>query len=171
MRSLSMPIGCIALVGLMTTACGPAYAPAYSPRISVTSNGLERGGVVFSAGPFGGDVDQAVHGVPKAEDEMGRFQSQQTIGTIFTYVGLATFVVGSTMLQYADSRAAPDNHVAPAYAVGLTGLAMGVVGLFLQVSARGHLLDAVNIFNDTVATWSTPVPCPAQSSGSSIGRP
>jgi hypothetical protein len=158
-----MSLGTFALVLTGATACGTTYTPAYSGRVSMMSNGLERGGALFRGGPFGGDVDQAVQGVPRAEDEMATYQHQQTVGTIFTYTGLAAFVVGSTMLEYANSRAVPDNNVAPGYAVGLAGLAFLVTGFILQISASGHLLDAVNIFNDTVAPWPGQTPSAAPS--------
>jgi hypothetical protein len=148
------PLAGLAFVALLATACGTTYTPAYSNRISMVSGGLERGGVIFGGGPFGGDFDQAVMGVPRAEAEMATYQSEQTAGTILWWAGLFTAVTGSTMLEYANSRAVPDNNLAPGYAVGITGAVVAFVGIFVQIAARSHMLDAVNIFNDTAAPWS-----------------
>jgi len=92
-------------------------------------------------------------GVPRAEAEMATYQSEQTPDDPL----VGRFVHRGNRLHHArirqQSRRARQqprarirrrNH----------GAVVAFVGIFVQIAARSHMLDAVNIFNDTAAPWS-----------------
>lgn len=164
---------CFALLAVFATACGTTYTPAYSDRIAYVTGGSGYAPALvvrenrFRLGPFGGDVDEAVRGVPRAEAEMATFQSEQTAGTIVALAGILALPAG----ELIDLAAGPNRTVVPAYAGVITGIVAVLTGLFLQLAARDHLFDAINIYNDTVAPFPVAAPCATPRAGSPALRP
>jgi hypothetical protein len=150
-------VPCLALlvpVALGGAACSTSYAPQNSGRISVVMEGgsmaLNKNGKTYRIGPFGGTVDEAVAGNPRAESEASAYQSQQTTGTIFAFTGGALEAAGAGLLVAHATGSGTDSALGPSLGLMLGGLAAEFLALIVLSSAQPHLWDAVNIYNDGV---------------------
>jgi hypothetical protein len=154
------PVSSIAAgVLLATTGCSTHYVPQSRGRISVVTDpsmGLYKDGRTYRAGLLGGDVDEAVAGNRRASEEAAAFQTDQTIGTVFTFGGLA-FVVGGAAVLIGDLPTSNQSKALPtSLGLMLGGLVVEMVGLGFSMAAQPHLWDAVNIYNDGVDTMPRP---------------
>lgn len=150
---------------LSTAACSTHYVPQARGRLAVVmdpSMGLYKDGKTYRPGLFGGDIDEAVAGNPRAEDEATAYQNDQTVGTACTFIGLASVVAGVTVLGADFPTSNQTNGLPPSLGLMLGGLALDLIGLGFSLAAQGHLWDAVNIYNDGVSDGPRPpAPHPA----------
>jgi hypothetical protein len=147
--------GAVALLTLLaTSACSTTYVPQNTGRIAVVMDGgsyaLFKDGKVYKPGLFGGDVDEAVAGNPRAEDEMSTYQGQQTTGALCTIGGAALVLGGAAVLAAAPPQSGDSRGLTPSLAMFLGGLVVDLIGLAFTTSAQPHLWNAVNIYNDGV---------------------
>jgi hypothetical protein len=87
-------MACAALVASGSIGCATSFEPR-SPHIAIVRGQFSRGyvkdGVHYDGGPFGGEVGEAVKGVPEAERHTDAYAALSTAGsiTIFGSEGLA----------------------------------------------------------------------------------
>ncbi|HVU49071.1 MAG TPA: hypothetical protein VHL80_00190 [Polyangia bacterium] len=128
--------------------------PRQSPRVAFTMDGgaikLTRDGKSF--GIF--DGDQAVAGNAAAETEARTYRHRTTAGLILDFAGLGLLVGGSVVAQSGSSSTR--NDVGAGLALG--GLAAIAVALPLIFTGLPHLYDAVNIYNDGLASGASRPP-------------
>jgi hypothetical protein len=139
---------------LATSACATTYLPQHNGRIAVVMEGgayaLYKDGKVYKPGLFGGDVDEAVAGNPRAEDEMSTYTGQQTTGSLLTIGGAALVLGGAAVLAADPPQGGDSRGLTPSLAMFLGGLVADLVGLVFTTMAQPHLWNAVNIYNDGV---------------------
>jgi hypothetical protein len=138
---------------LAMTGCSTHYVPQARGRISVVMDpgmGLYKDGRTYKAGLFGGDVDEAVAGNPRAEEEVAAYQSDQTIGTVLSFAGLAAVLGGAAVLGADVPNSSQTNALPPSLGLMLGGVVLELVSLGFTLSAQPHLWDAINIYNDGV---------------------
>jgi hypothetical protein len=141
-------------IALAATGCSTSYAPQNSGRIAIVMDGgamqLYKNGKTYKPGLFGGNVDEAMAGNPRAEDEAETYQTYQTTGAVFSFAGLALEVGGIGVLAAGPPSPSGNNALFPALGLALGGLAAEIASLVFTVSAQPHLWDAINIYNDGV---------------------
>ena len=167
----ALTLACAALVasGSFVTGCATSFEPR-SPHIAIVRGQLSRGyvkdGVHYDGGPFGGEVGEAVKGVPEAERHTDAYAALSTAGsiTIFGSEGLA--IGASVVAATVDKSEARD-----ATQIGLIiGSAVALVtGVVLHVMAEPHLYDAANIYNADLDRRTTR-PAPRLSAPSELTR-
>ncbi len=161
MRLAPLAVTGAVLAGISASSlgCATTYTPRQSHRLSfVMSSGrvnYYRDGHEYEGGPFGGELDDAVHGVPEAEEHARTYENLSTAGFVVTLFGAAG-VVGGASLMGADYHS--NNGFTSTGDTGLAlvigGFVLEMVGLALVASAQPHLFDAINIYNDKVAEGS-----------------
>jgi hypothetical protein len=140
----------IGLLVSFTFGCSSSYVPLQSPRVAIVMEGgshaFVRDGVKYEGGLFGGDIEAAVRGNPKAEAQARTYKNLVVGGFVLTLAGEAAAVGG---LSIIGADAARNQTLSTPAAVLLGGGVVGyLVGLGLLLSAPPHLYDAVNIYND-----------------------
>jgi hypothetical protein len=162
MRMASAPVAAVAL-SFATAACSTHYVPQSNGRISVVMDpgpGFMKDGRTYHPGPFGGDIDEAVAGNAKAEEEANTYQNDQTIGFACTLAGLAAILAGGVVLGADFPTSGQANGLPPSLGLALGGIIAEVIGLGFTMSAQTHLWDAINIYNDGVSPVPRPVLVP-----------
>jgi hypothetical protein len=143
--------------------CSSSYVPATSPRLSIVMEGgrysYVRDGKKFDAGVFGGDIDEAVRGNPKAEKYARQYKNGLVTGFVLTMLGTAGLVAGLAVAA-SDAPQQPSGQPFPPTGpvIALTGAAIEIVGVIVTTAAFPHQFDAVNVYNDGVAP---PPPAPS----------
>jgi hypothetical protein len=133
--------------------CGGSYVPRPSPRLSIVQDGFGYGyyrdGKRYEGGLFGGDIVEAVHGNPQAEEYARQFKGGTVAGFVVTLVGTLG-VVGGLSLFSADAASTPPGQSVSARgpAILLGGAAVELVGILITANAAPHLFDAINVYND-----------------------
>ncbi len=152
---------------LLVAACGCAsttYVPRSDGRIAFGNDGLFKNGQLYGSG----DVDQLVAGDSRAEEEARNYRTDQTISGACSVVSVMAFV-GALVWEIA----APPKDLssaAPTLGLFVGAVVVDVVGSAFSSAARRHLFDAVNIYNDDLATghpmpaMPSPAPRPSDSS-------
>jgi Na+-driven multidrug efflux pump len=164
-----LTMACAALVASGSIGCATSFEPR-SPHIAIVRGQFSRGyvkdGVHYDGGPFGGEVGEAVKGVPEAERHTDAYAALSTAGsiTIFGSEGLA--IGASVVAATVDKGEARD-----ATQIGLIiGSAVALVtGVVLHVMAEPHLYDAANIYNADLDRRTTR-PAPRLSAPSELTR-
>jgi hypothetical protein len=153
-------LGCVAVFALGTSACAEVYTPRPSGNVVITSNGGSGYRVFKNGEDLGSEwaVGDAVAGDPKAEAQAEKASSER-VGSIITGIGGAgATVAGAILLGYDGYCSSGTSCNASS---GLTnagiGLLVGGIVLYivsgaLQGSAHTHMFNAVNIYNDDLAT-------------------
>jgi hypothetical protein len=149
---IGLGVRAVSLVSLaaFAPACSTSYMPVAGPRASIVlDNGkqaIARDGHVYPVGGFGGGLEDAVAGNPRAEEHARTFNTDLTVGFACTMLSLAGFLGGSTL----TTLDATENRQVSAPGLGLigAGLVLYVVGLAYLASAPPHFYDAINIYND-----------------------
>jgi hypothetical protein len=178
-RMWRMKKASLLLVGasvLGSMGCAEVYVPRPSGSVVVTSNG-GNGYRVFKNGEDMGSewaVADAVAGNPRAEAQADKATSER-IGSIVSSIGGSVALGVGAALFADDASDNANNFPTPKgeAAIGLLvgGLVLYIVGGALQGSAHTHMFNAVNIYNDDLATRpvlirplpeSTLVPRPGQ---------
>jgi hypothetical protein len=138
----------VAAFVLATVGCATSHVPQQSPRVVFTMDGgavkLTRDGKSF--GIF--EADQAVAGNAEAEAEARTYRHRTTAGLIADFAGLGLIIGGSVVAHSGSSSTR--NDVGAGLVVG--GLASIAVALPLVFTGLPHLYDAVNIYNDALAS-------------------
>jgi hypothetical protein len=137
-----------------STACSTSYSPQNSGRISVVMEGgspeLYKNGRTYKPGLFGGNVDEAVAGNARAEEEAETYQTHMTTGAILSFAGLGLELGGAALLAASPPSSSGNNALFPSLGLMLGGAVAAVVSLAFTMSAQPHLWDAINIYNDGV---------------------
>jgi hypothetical protein len=138
----------ISFSALLASACATSYYPN-SPRVAVVrgefSRGFVKNGTYYAGGFFGGNVVEAVRGVPAAESQAETYAGLSTAGSLCIVGGEAFGVAASVV-----SATAHPGDVKNDTQLGLiiaSGVAF-VTGIVLHFMSEGHLYDAANIYND-----------------------
>ncbi len=138
----------ISFSALLTSACATSYYPN-SPRVAVVRGEFQRGlvknGQYYPGGWFGGNVVEAVRGVPSAESHAETYVGLSTAGSLCIIGGEAFGVAASVV-----SATAHPGDVKNDTQLGLI-IASGVsfvTGIVLHLMSESHLYDAANIYND-----------------------
>jgi len=152
----------VTLLLSFSLGCSSSYVPAASPRLSIVMDGgvysYVRDGKKFEGGFFGGDIDEAVRGNPKAEKYAHQYKNGLVTGFVLTMLGTAAFVAGLAVAA-SDAAQQPSGQSFPPTGpvIALTGVAVEIVGFIVTIAAVPHQFDAVNVYNDGVAP---PPPAP-----------
>jgi hypothetical protein len=176
--SRGLVYGVITLVVSSSAACSTSYMPRSSGRISVVQVGgipsYVRDGKVYEGGVGGGELEEAVHGNPEAEQHARDYKSGTISGLVSVLVGAAGMFGGAGLLA-ADSAAADHDRGRQISGAALAGagLTAYIVGLVLITTAQPHMWDAINVYNDgvrpplppplprSIPAPSAPAPAPA----------
>ena len=144
--------GLVAVQSLVL-GCGTSYVPAASPRVSIVMSGgapgYVRDGETYEGGMFGGDIEEAVRGNPRAEQYAHEYKRGLVTGFALTMLGLAG-VAGGVAVVGADTAQSTGGDQLPTAGLVLLagGLVVELVGTMVTLGARPHLLDAINAYND-----------------------
>jgi hypothetical protein len=158
MRPLPLVIaGAATLAALASTVgCATTYTPRADHRLSFVMSGGKinyyRDGHEYEGGPFGGELDEAVRGVPEAEEHARSYQNLTVAGFVVTLFGAAG-IIGGASLAGADygSNKSFTGTGDTGLALILGGFVLEMVGIAVVASAQPHLFDAINIYNDRVS--------------------
>jgi hypothetical protein len=136
-----------------TAGCSSAYIPQRGPRVSVViDNGslaYVRDGKTYEGGVFGGDIEEAVKGQPRAEEYARQYKNGLTAGFALSVLGLGGIIGGAVVTGAEAGRGSSDVPVTGLAFLG-AGLVLDLVGAFVTMAAVPHLYDAVNAYNDGI---------------------
>jgi hypothetical protein len=148
-----------ALTALASAGCATTYEPK-TPHVAVVRgifhHGYLKDGVYYPGGWFGGNVGEAVKGVPEAERHAEAYKTLSTVGSLCIFgseaIGISASVVSATA-QRGETR----DNVSTGLIIGsITAL---VTGITLHFISEHHLYDAANIYNDELdRRKAAPVP-------------
>jgi hypothetical protein len=137
--------------------CSSAYLPHPGPRLSVVMDGgtvaYVREGKKYEGGLFGGDLEEAVHGNPQAEEYARQFKTGVTTGFATTMLGVAG-MAGGLIVTGAQAPSPDSGRSLPVTGPIIlgAGIVAYVVGLIVMLNAAPHLYDAVNAYNDGLSS-------------------
>jgi hypothetical protein len=140
----------IALLVSFSLGCSSGYTPLRSPRVAIVMEGgshaYVRDGVKYEGGLFGGDIEAAVQGNPRAEAEARTYKNLVVGGFALSIAGETSALAGVVLM----GKDATQNQAmsTPGPILLGAGLLAYLVGLGLLFSGPPHLFDAVNIYND-----------------------
>src|SRR5690349_1363664 len=151
----------LALTLLVLAACSSSYTPRSQRRLSLVMSGGQlaavKDGREVDLGLFGGGLEEAVRGVPQAEEAAATFHSRMVGGFLG---GMAGFVCSSIAFGAAAEADLNDEDPDTELAVGLTCLGGAFVAFMVMASGPAYMYDAVNIYNDAVELAPSPAPIP-----------
>lgn len=134
-------------------ACSSSYVPARSPHLAVTQHAggftYIRDGQRFSGGLIGGGLEDAVRGVPRAEDAARSYARETGWGLGTALGGAGLMLTGLAIFPRLEPTVWNTRAYTGLSLVGL-GLAVYTTGLILVVNAAPRQWDAINIYNDEV---------------------
>lgn len=150
-------VAVLALLAPTSLGCASEYVPRPGPHVALVQDGgtisYVRQGQKYDGGIFGGDIEEAVSGSPRAEAYAREYKTGMTTGFIMTMVGALGAVGGAVYLGDAESQTPVSSSAATtATVVMLSGLVVELVGAGIAARAQTHLYDAVNVYNDDVDT-------------------
>jgi hypothetical protein len=112
-----------------------------------------REGVKYDGGIFGGDIEDAVSGSPRAVEYAREYKTGMTTGFVLSMVGTVGLIGGAGLLGAEEARTSSwDSTATTAAIVMLSGFVLELVGAGIAARAQTHLYDAVNVYNDDVDT-------------------
>jgi hypothetical protein len=153
---------CALLIATTSAGCSSTYIPRPSARLSMRMDSgslvWERDGKKFESGLFGGEIEQAVRGVPLAEKYANDYKTGVTGGFVTVLAGAAAVVAGSSL---ATDEYAQRATTVPGWSTMGVGVIAYFVGLAWLLSAAPHLYDAVNAYNDGIEGGVGPVATPS----------
>jgi hypothetical protein len=139
----------LAIAILACGACGTAYHPRPSARVSLAiRHGTPvyvKSALDFPVGPLGGPLEPLVADVPAAVEPARRARHQLSIGVPLYMGGIATVIVGVALSW------SPLGWVVFGAGVASTGTGLGFMGAGVT-----NAVDAVNIHNDGVKDTAPP---------------
>jgi len=152
----------LAVLATFIVGCSSSYIPATGPRLSVVMEGgtptYVRDGKKFEGGFLGGDIEEAVHGSPKAEEYAHEFKTGVSTGFAMTIIGAVGLVGGATIGGIEAAQDGRNTVPVTGLVVMGAGLALYLVGLGLTLNAIPHFYDAVNAYNDDLAPSGATAP-------------
>ncbi len=152
----ALPCAVALLAAPLLAGCGAsAYTPRPSPRLAVTTDDgsmvLTKNGRKYPFGPFGGEIEEAVQGVPRAEEEARSYKSKLVTGFVLSTIGAVSAGVGAGILVDNELQPTPSTPVEIGSVTALVGgLVLSIVGGVVSGSAQPHLWNAINIYNDSL---------------------
>jgi hypothetical protein len=154
----------VVLLAPTSLGCASSYVPRPGPHVALVQDGgtisYVRDGVKYDGGIFGGDIDQAVSGSPRAEEYASQYKNGMTTGFVLTMIGSVGLIGGASLLGAEEAQTPSwDSTTTTAMIVMLSGLVVELVGAGIAARAQTHLYDAVNVYNDDVDTgWLRAAP-------------
>jgi hypothetical protein len=147
----------VALLAPTSLGCASSYVPRPGPHVALVQDGgtisYVREGTKYDGGIFGGDIDEAVSGSPRAEEYARQYKSGMTTGFIMTMVGALGAIGGAVWMGDAASQTPVSNSaMTSATIVLVSGIVVELIGAGIAARAQTHLFDAVNAYNDDVDT-------------------
>jgi hypothetical protein len=138
--------------------------PRPGPRVAVIQrNGgpaFVRDGHVYEGGGFGGEIVEAVRGVPEAENHAKTYKQELVGGFVASMAGVASMVGSVAMIGAAasapENSSSRDTDEAAAGALLIGGLAAYIAGFVLILDAQPRLWDAINTYNDAIPIGPVP---------------
>jgi hypothetical protein len=165
MRHRGALVVCAVFAGTMSAGCSSAYLPRRSAHLSMRMDSgslvFERDGQKFEGGLFGGDLDEAVKGVPLAEKFASDYKTGVTGGFVLALAGGAAAIGGSSL---AGAEYAQRTSNVPGWTTVGAGLVAYFIGLAWIMSSQPHLYDAINAYNDAADERAEPAAAPAPQS-------
>jgi hypothetical protein len=152
-------LGGTLLAAPLLAGCGAAaYTPRPSPRLAVmTDDGsmvLVKNRRKYPFGTFGGEIEEAVQGVPRAEEEARSYKSKLVTGFVLSTIGAVATGVGTGVLVNNELQSTPSTGVEIGSISALVGgVVLGIVGGVVTGSAQPHLWNAINIYNDGIPAY------------------
>jgi hypothetical protein len=150
--ALSIAIGCASSQSayVRQTAAPGELVWRYDDRLQVTRNGQ----VVAEADRWDG-LAAAVACVPRARDRASAATSRHRTGTALLWTGLISMLGGVGVFEEEVART--DGHPAAAIVIGslvvvIAGAIAGPTGGYLRGTATVRGIDAVNLYNDGIAS-------------------
>lgn len=150
-----------AVLVVLVAACSSSYAPRSQRRLSIVMSGgtlaAVRGGQETDLGMFGGGLEEAVRGVPQAEEAARTFHNRMVTGFLAGVGGMlcSTIAVGAAAEEDING-----DDSSTELSVGLGCLGVAFVGFMVMASGPPLMYDAVNIYNDAVELPPSPAPIP-----------
>ena len=136
----------------LNAACSSSYVPAQSPRVAIVMEGgsiaYVRDGVKYEGGLFGGDIEAAVRGNPRAEAHAHTYKTLVISGFVVSMAGAAGMAGGLAVM--GDDAARNQTLSTPGAVLLGSGLVAYLVGLGMIMAGPPHLYDAVNVYNDSL---------------------
>lgn len=147
----------VVLLAPTSLGCASSYVPRPGPHVALVQDGgtisYVRDGVKYDGGIFGGDIDEAVSGSPRAEEYAREYKSGMTTGFVMTMIGSVGLIGGASLLGAEEAQTSNwDSTATTALIVMLSGIVVELVGAGIAARAQTHLYDAVNVYNDDVDT-------------------
>jgi hypothetical protein len=96
---------------------------------------------------LGGDLEEAVQGVPLAEKYAAEYKTGVTGGLILVLAGAAGIAAGTSLDASEYSQRGSS---VPGWSTVGAGIVAYAAGLIWMLSSQPHLFDAVNAYNDGV---------------------
>jgi hypothetical protein len=159
----------VAIGAVLSMGCGTTYAPRESGRISLVMSGgeevLEKDGKEYKIGGFSRDLIEAVSGSKAAEEHARAYVGRQRLSRGLAILTGVAMAVGTCLVAFAMAEPVSPEKTGPdpnlQRNLGIAGVSLvlgslvsaaGAVALYLP---EGDLLDAINIYNDDVASkWT-----------------
>jgi hypothetical protein len=110
-----------------------------------------RDGKKYEGGLFGGDIEEAVHGNPRAEEYARQYKTGTVTGFILSMLGATALGVGGGVVGVQASQTSNGQSLPPTGLIVMgAGLVVEMTGLIIELNALPHLSDAINAYNDGV---------------------
>src|SRR5690606_32119644 len=125
----------VLLAGLLTAGCATSHVPTRKDQVAVVMTGggemaLARDGVFYPIGVFGGRAEEAVKGVPAAEEAARTYETERTSSFVASLAS-SGLLVGSLVVWNGEFRTESDRTLSLGLAFG--GLGLALVSSFLQL--------------------------------------
>lgn len=155
---------CVTLLALTAGCFSSQYTPRNNGRVAMMVRngqaGYMRDGKFHRHGFFGSGLEEAVKGNPLAEEAASTYYNRSAWGFVLGVGGLVCAEIGLFQMLEGD-RADPSYEPSRTLKGVTAGCAVvGIIGMFVLVSAIPYQSDAVNIFNDGVDVRHAAPPLP-----------
>jgi hypothetical protein len=118
-----------------------------------------RDGKKYEGGLFGGDIEEAVHGNPRAEEYAHQYKTGMVTGFILSMLGATAVGVGGGVIGAQAAETSNGQSLPPTGLIVMgAGLVVEITGLIIELNAMPHMTDAINAYNDGIALPSAPQP-------------
>lgn len=164
----------LALCGFLVSACGGSvgYLPQEPGRIHFVRNDnknwLERDGKLYSMSGWSHGPTEAVSGNPAAEAEARSFTRKTWSSLILSAAGLILVVPSAVV--WTDEPGHSERRTA-SIALAASAFVAFIAAMSMPMLARHHLYDAVNIYNDDLASRPPGISPPSPKQDAPVGLP
>jgi hypothetical protein len=145
----------VAICATMSAGCGTAgsYSPQAPGRIHIvnTESGraLQKNGILYSMSSLSNDPIRVVAGDPAAEEHARTYVGRPRTAGVLLLVGGA-LLVPAAILGTREPQTTGYKGATMGFAFASMGAMLGA--LVLTVYSRHHLYDAINVYNDNLAS-------------------